>query len=362
MREDDATHMTAVRVKLKTAVRAAAAACVVLLAAASAPAMAGADTLTLSASPSPVPGGGTVTIAAGGVVTSAGARLDMLAEPAADGCGMSWDEVLEPITTPAMVVETKLESSVETGPLGVSIPLKVDLEPSYNPGGGAPSSTIIASPGEYRVCAYLETSNFKGERTVHATATTTFTVRVPNDTITLAPTFSSPSERYTVPISYSIEPGTTPVSVSVGLFPTFLIEGKGYNCPFPAIFKEYPATPGGSSVTYTAEHGMPGIYGLCVRILSSPLATFELARANMTITVLPPSGSHGASGKACVVPKLAGKTLTSARRALAHGGCALGRITHRHRRGHRRGTVLAQGARPGLRLAAGAHVSVVLAR
>lgn len=324
-------------------------------------ARADASTLSLSAISATLPGGGTETISVGGSVVTPNARLELVAEPAANVCAASFNAAFESMSSSVTPVITNVEGALEQGPLNQSVPLGIELAPRYEAGGGSPSSTLIAAPGEYRVCGYLEESNFRNEAEVLTSATTTFTVRVPDDSITLAPSFRSATERYTVPVGYQIEPGTTPVQIGVGLYPTFSIEGENFNCSHPELFKWFEPAPGSGTLRFTVEHGSPGVYGLCVRVLNRPLPTLELARASMTITV--GSSSHPSSGGgACVVPGLAGKTLRHARTALARAHCRLGRVTHRHRRGHRRGTVISQSVSPGKRLKAGASVNVVLAR
>jgi hypothetical protein len=63
----------------------------------------------------------------------------------------------------------------------------------------------------------------------------------------------------------------------------------------------------------------------------------------------------------CVVPKLRGKTLLAARRALAPR-CRLGRLTRAFSTSIRRGRILAQSPRAGLRRPLGARVRVVVSR
>jgi subtilisin family serine protease len=64
----------------------------------------------------------------------------------------------------------------------------------------------------------------------------------------------------------------------------------------------------------------------------------------------------------CTVPRLRGLTLIGAKRALIKKGCALGRISRSHSRRVRRGRIVAQRPRPGLRLRRGAKVAVELSR
>jgi beta-lactam-binding protein with PASTA domain len=64
----------------------------------------------------------------------------------------------------------------------------------------------------------------------------------------------------------------------------------------------------------------------------------------------------------CVVPKLTGRTLTSARRALQRAGCAPGRIGHTSRRGGQAGRVVSQSPKAGRRVREGARVTVLVRR
>jgi subtilisin family serine protease len=65
---------------------------------------------------------------------------------------------------------------------------------------------------------------------------------------------------------------------------------------------------------------------------------------------------------ACNVPRLRGLSLAAAKRLLVKRGCALGRVTSAYSRRVPRGRVIAQKRTPGLRLARGAKVAVVLSR
>jgi hypothetical protein len=62
----------------------------------------------------------------------------------------------------------------------------------------------------------------------------------------------------------------------------------------------------------------------------------------------------------CVVPKLKGRTLAAAKRALKRAGCRAGKVSKRRSRKHA-GTVLAQSKRAGRRLARGTRVRLVVA-
>lgn len=87
---------------------------------------------------------------------------------------------------------------------------------------------------------------------------------------------------------------------------------------------------------------------------SSPLATQRRP---------PPAGRVSASS-ACLVPDLRGTTIAAARRRLANAGCTLGKVIRakRPKRGKGAWKVRSQRSRPGAAKAAGAPVTVVVAR
>jgi virginiamycin B lyase len=68
------------------------------------------------------------------------------------------------------------------------------------------------------------------------------------------------------------------------------------------------------------------------------------------------------SGAACIVPKLRGKSLTSARHALTMAHCRLGKVTKRQNRRVHRGRVIKSRPGAGSHLSAGSKVSLVVAR
>jgi PASTA domain len=64
----------------------------------------------------------------------------------------------------------------------------------------------------------------------------------------------------------------------------------------------------------------------------------------------------------CVVPKLKGKTLPTARKAVTKAHCAVGTVRRAHSKKVRRGRVISQRPPPGARLPNRAKVSVVVSR
>jgi len=66
--------------------------------------------------------------------------------------------------------------------------------------------------------------------------------------------------------------------------------------------------------------------------------------------------------KQCVVPKLKGKTLKAAKRALKARDCKTGKITHAFSSAAKKGRVISQKPKAGKRLHSGAKVSLVLSK
>jgi thermolysin len=64
----------------------------------------------------------------------------------------------------------------------------------------------------------------------------------------------------------------------------------------------------------------------------------------------------------CVVPNVKGKTIAQARRLLASKRCALGRVTRAYSAKVKRGKIVKQSRRPGVRLARGTRINVVVSR
>ena len=108
--------------------------------------------------------------------------------------------------------------------------------------------------------------------------------------------------------------------------------------------------------SYTAQFQVfdPGTYLLCVYLeefLAADTA-LPLASANATIAVSDPSATPSPTltpsptptprPVRCTVPKLTGKTLTRAKKALAAAHCSLGRVTRKKKRGVKKGRVIAQ--------------------
>ena len=64
----------------------------------------------------------------------------------------------------------------------------------------------------------------------------------------------------------------------------------------------------------------------------------------------------------CVVPKVTGKTLSAAKRAIVSHACSVGAIKHAASRSVKKGHVISQKPKPGSRLKHGAKVNLVVSK
>jgi hypothetical protein len=75
-----------------------------------------------------------------------------------------------------------------------------------------------------------------------------------------------------------------------------------------------------------------------------------------------PGGGGGGSVAHCKVPKVTGKTLAVAKRAIVRAGCRLGKVTKRSSSHRNRGRVIAESPKAGKSVAAGTKVSIFIGR
>lgn len=76
----------------------------------------------------------------------------------------------------------------------------------------------------------------------------------------------------------------------------------------------------------------------------------------------PPAPQPPPTPARCVVPNVKGKTIVQARRLLSSKRCALGRVTRAYSAKMKRGKIIKQSRRPGVRLARGTRIKVVVSR
>jgi hypothetical protein len=129
--------------------------------------------------------------------------------------------------------------------------------------------------------------------------------------------------------------------------------------------------------SYTAQFQVfdAGTYLLCVYLeefLAADTAP-PLAKANATIAVSAPSTTPSPPPTyfptlppeepvRCIVPKLVGKTLTRAKKALAWNNCRLGRVTRERKRGVKKGRIIAQSLSARTPLREGSKIKVTVSK
>jgi hypothetical protein len=113
---------------------------------------------------------------------------------------------------------------------------------------------------------------------------------------------------------------------------------------------DQPVAGGGMSATFPAK-------SMTLFVLSQPPAAPPAGPPPPVAPAPPPPASSR-----CVVPKVKGRTLRSAKSRIKRAGCRTGRVTRKFSRRVRRGRVISQRPRPGTRRAPGARVSLVLSR
>lgn len=120
-------------------------------------------------------------------------------------------------------------------------------------------------------------------------------------------------------------------------------------------------SPDGASIAWQLPDGVHVQPVFDLASCSQPAGGFTIAGATSPDWGPAEVPAAAAPVKRCVVPKLKGRTLKAAKRALNGARCRLGKV-RRARSPRRSGTVIRQSVRAGKRLPAGAKVGVVLAK
>lgn len=146
-----------------------------------------------------------------------------------------------------------------------------------------------------------------------------------------------------------------------------------------SVSPEFGPVAGGTTVTIT---GTDLASASAVKFGELPAASFKAESETKITAVAPRSATVGpvdvtattiagtsATSRAdrfyfegCVVPRLKGRTLKSARRILGRADCKVGKVTRRKSRPSKAGKVLKQGAKPGKVLASGSRVKLTIGR
>jgi len=115
----------------------------------------------------------------------------------------------------------------------------------------------------------------------------------------------------------------------------------------------------GASVTLTATPGSGSTFtgwgGGCTGTGTCAVTTNSATSVTATFTLKP-------RPKACVVPKVKGKRLSAAKRAIKAHNCSVGKIKHSFSSKVKKGRVISQKPKPGKRLKHGAKVNLVVSK
>lgn len=152
--------------------------------------------------------------------------------------------------------------------------------------------------------------------------------------------------------------------------------------PTPAITSitpDFGPVAGGTTVTIT---GTDLASASAVKFGTVPATSFKAESETKITAVAPPSATVGPVDvtattiagtstttkddrffyEGCVVPKLKGKKLKSARRMLGRADCKVGKVTPRKAKPSKAGKVLRQGTKPGKVLASGSKVNLTVGK
>jgi hypothetical protein len=166
--------------------------------------------------------------------------------------------------------------------------------------------------------------------------------------------------------------GVTPsqATIATGHAASFNISLTGLNGFTSSIFLDVPGLPAGVSPTW--NNVMPGLTQLTLHVSygaspgTSALAVTGTAGSlvhsaplSLTIVAAPPPPPPPARVVRCVVPKVVGRSLATAKRKLVASHCRTGRVSYGHSRS-RHGLVYRQGRRPGARLARGTRIGLLV--
>jgi hypothetical protein len=146
-----------------------------------------------------------------------------------------------------------------------------------------------------------------------------------------------------------------------------------------SVAPDFGPVAGGTTVTIT---GADLASASAVKFGTVPATSFKAESETKITAVAPPSATvgpvdvttttiAGASAttrddrffyEGCVVPKLKGKKLKSAKRMLGRADCKVGKVTRRKAKPSKAGKVLKQGAKPGKVLASGSKVNLTVGK
>ena len=202
-----------------------------------------------------------------------------------------------------------------------------------------------------------------------ATITASNTVGTPTITATDLSDAAQPSASATLTqgppaITVSLSPGSLFTSVS-GLVTVKVTGVQGEKLPGQAV----SIATSGDATTGTVRDNGDGTYSTGITaggfagtatIKATDASVSPAVSGSAKLTVK--AASVPAKPKRCVVPKLAGKTVAAARRALRRAGCTLGKTTKRRSTKVRAGRVVSSNPKRGAHRRHGTRVALVVSR
>ena len=327
-------------------------------------AAASADTLTVTVAPSTVAEGQTATVTASGQVSDEGPALDLLISPGSVGCAPDYGTEYNDLLTSGDTVDvpTGLSPSLSSGPFSIAFPVDTDAATASET-----TDAVSLPAGPYLLCGYLYTFDPSSQTyTTYATASAPFTLRNPNDSISVPSAYHVTAGSFAqAPVGYYMEPGTTDASLNVAAYPTRL----AVSCSSITVGEaggqgSFALSPGYHTVEYPAYDFGPGTYTLCAQIyVGSDDLPLTTATSTLILSAGGPTGSPGSpTGPKCHVPDVVGERLARARKALTRDHCSVGNVVRRARSGQRQGFIVSQSVKPGKHLPDRARINVVVAK
>jgi hypothetical protein len=210
--------------------------------------------------------------------------------------------------------------------------------------GGGPAHGTLGAIGGNQV-SYTPAAGFSGTDTFHLTATDA-AGSMAAETVTVDVGPAPPTPTFTLTVSTTGAGSGNVTSVPAGL-----------NCGTTCSHAYLQGTPVTLTATAVAGSMFAGWSGACVGTgTCSVTANSDQAVTADFVIVSPPPPAR------CVVPKVKGKTLAAAKRAIKSRHCRVGTIKRATSRTVKKGHVISQKPRPGRRLRHGAKVNLVVSK
>jgi hypothetical protein len=268
--------------------------------------------------------------------------------PLQSGTSFSLDLASQPLSAPIGL--TVLSAPVNQSGTGYSFTGTVDVIVA---GAGA---TIDPATGEATVDASF-----------YGTLSGSGNVTVANVSLPVSGSCSLGSSQQPVNLHFTTAQGSAwdPATGSMSLADRAF--ALAYSCD-PALFQTLIGLIAGAT---DAGHNVATIVGTAIRrpdVVTAPTTTTSQPGTGGGATT-PTVGNPGEvtpvttpTAKACVVPKLVGRTLKQAKRALKKAGCNAGKSKKANSKKHKKGRIVKQRYKAGTKLPAGAKVPITISK